>query len=57
MIESRPRTRLGFGAGLVAGLVLWGIIWVVTGSALLGGVFGMLPGLAIGCGLHLTEKS
>lgn len=53
------RWRQGWAAlatGALAGLVLWGIIALVTGSALLGLAFGLLPGLVTGAGLGLTRR-
>ena len=47
---------LGFAAGAAIGLMLWMIISVATGNMLLGILFGILPGIAIGAGLQLTAK-
>lgn len=46
----------GLGLGVLAGLVLWGIIALVTGSALLGLAFGLVPGLIIGAGLAVSSR-
>ena len=47
---------LGFAAGAGIGLVLWMIISLTTENMLLGILFGVLPGVAIGWGLQLTAK-
>ncbi|WP_412546872.1 hypothetical protein [Maricaulis sp. MIT060901] len=47
---------LGFAAGAGIGLFLWVIISLSTGNMLLGLLFGILPGVAIGAGLQLTAK-
>ena len=47
---------LGFAAGAGIGLVLWMIISLTTQNMLLGILFGVLPGVAIGWGLQLTAK-
>jgi hypothetical protein len=50
------RKSLGFVAGLGAGVGLWTIIALITENVLIGLIFGMLPGLAIGFGLQLTSR-
>ncbi|WP_417486821.1 hypothetical protein [Maricaulis sp.] len=55
-LPARFRKPLGFVAGLFAGVALWLIIALVTGSWLLGVLFGLAPGLAIGLGLQLTAR-
>lgn len=55
---STPRVQrpLGFAAGLVAGMGLWAVIHLTTANLILGLVFGLLPGLAIGVGLEVTAR-
>jgi hypothetical protein len=43
-------------AGAAMGLLLWLIISVVTSNLFLGALFGFIPGLIIGLGLHFTER-
>ena len=50
------RLPLGFVAGLASGLALLVIITFVTESPLLGILFGLAPGIAIGLGLQLTAR-
>jgi hypothetical protein len=47
---------LGFAAGAGIGLFLWLVISLTTQNMLLGLLFGILPGMAIGAGLQLTAK-
>lgn len=58
--EPRVRALLArpvwFAAGLGAGLILWTIIALATSNTMLGVLFGLAPGLAIGLGLQLTAK-
>ena len=42
--------------GFAAGAVLWGVITLLTQNGVLGLVFGLLPGVAIGTGLALTSR-
>jgi|TARA_R110002073_G_scaffold46368_1_gene126648 hypothetical protein len=50
------RKSLSLPAGIGAGLVLWLIISLSTGNAVLGLLFGFLPGLVIGIGLRATAR-
>lgn len=57
--EFQPRRRFnstGFAAGAGAGGFLFLILSLATGSAVLGLVFGLLPGAAIGLWLALTTR-
>jgi len=56
LLTARIRQHVGLVSGVAVGFLLWLIIGVVTNSLLLGVLFGLTPGVAIGLGLQLTAK-
>jgi hypothetical protein len=54
-----PSQRSGppeFVAGLIAGMMLWGLLAAMTHNFVLGMVFGLGSGLLIGLGLQMTRR-
>jgi hypothetical protein len=57
--QKPPTQKAGppeFVAGLIAGVMLWGVLAAMTHNFVLGMVFGLGSGVLIGVGLHLTQR-
>ena len=55
-ISARLNPVLALIFGLAGGVLLWGVITLLTQNAILGVVFGLIPGVVIGVGLALTTR-
>ena len=55
-LRARLNPVMALAIGLAAGVLLWGVISLLTQSGVLGAIFGLFPGVAIGVGLALTTR-